>query len=1037
MDGDTGDPGLERRLGRLEARVQEIERRLDAEVAGEAEATGPLVSRAPFPPAPPMRRAPFPPAPPMRSAGWGEPVQRGPSASAPGPVAPGQTPSPDVRWGSPPPPEPMPEGVAAAAAGEARVAIPTLATAAWQAPAKPAPSFNLRDLEERFAGQALAWIGGFALVAAAVFFLSLAFSRGWITQPMRVVIGFVAAALILGVGALCFDRRNPLLGNVLTATGLGITSITLFAATRAYGLLSPELGLAAALAAAIAAAVIAIRYDAREVAAYGLIAALIAPPVMGASPTTLTLLFVAVTLIGTTAIAVFRSWRWLPSIAFVLAAPQLASWLLSADTAQGLVALAGFWLVNTVAAGGEEVRIRRDDLRPSSAVLVLANAAVLTWGGNVVLEGPTHVWLGTFFVLASVAHLAVGGAFLRRQGLEHLFGNLVAGTGVALLALAAFVQLGAALVPVAWAVEGAALAWLAARRLHRWSALAAIALGSLAALHLAVVEYPLDRLEVGTPLFAVPLLHPEAASLAAVVAAVAVAGWFAPVAWIRSALAAVGAAVVGYAALFEANGPALTLMLVVVAIAALELDVLVERAGTRADLVRFGGLVRNVWFATATAAALGLTAGGALIGLGYPAVRWGSGLPAVPYTDAPAASLAIILAGLAIVGAQLGTRAIRSTLAAVAVLLVTWSLPFELGGTSQIAVGAVLLPLAVVGDRALARFADARRLTFIPLPAEASSLASGAGAVAWLAALVTALGGDLRPLPWRGWGLVGPPFTDETTLVAVVLAGAAIAAAAWTVTRWGQQAALLAALVPLAIAVPHEVKADFVVVLWLLIAGAALAVTRPADGLRPVSAGFAALLATSAVAVTFGLVAPPDRLWVAGGADWGRPALLAGWWAAVAAVAGVALLASRRPELASRRALLQVASAATGVYLASVAIVDPFQRMVGGTVPVEELAKQAQVAMSVTWTAIGALALGVGLRSRHAMPRHIGFGILSLATAKVFTVDLAAMDVGYRAVVLAGLGVLLLLSAWLFTHLRGQRPGTPGAPGLPGPRAVG
>jgi uncharacterized membrane protein len=88
----------------------------------------------------------------------------------------------------------------------------------------------------------------------------------------------------------------------------------------------------------------------------------------------------------------------------------------------------------------------------------------------------------------------------------------------------------------------------------------------------------------------------------------------------------------------------------------------------------------------------------------------------------------------------------------------------------------------------------------------------------------------------------------------------------------------------------------------------------------------------------------------------------------------------------------------------------------------------------VTWTAIGALALAVGLRSRHAMPRHIGFGLLALATAKVFAVDLAAMDVAYRAVVLAGLGVLLLLSAWLFTHLRGQRPGSPG---VQGPRAVG
>jgi uncharacterized membrane protein len=92
------------------------------------------------------------------------------------------------------------------------------------------------------------------------------------------------------------------------------------------------------------------------------------------------------------------------------------------------------------------------------------------------------------------------------------------------------------------------------------------------------------------------------------------------------------------------------------------------------------------------------------------------------------------------------------------------------------------------------------------------------------------------------------------------------------------------------------------------------------------------------------------------------------------------------------------------------------------------------VALSVAWTAIGAVALAAGLRLRLAMPRHIGFGLLALATVKVFTVDLAAMDVAYRAIVLAGLGVLLLVSAWLFTHLRGPHAGTPG---MHGPRPAG
>ena len=154
---------------------------------------------------------------------------------------------------------------------------------AWPATVARTP-ISLKDLEERFAGRALAWIGGIALVAAAIFFLSLAFSRGWITEPMRVAIGLTAGIAAFAAGAVLLARRNPLVGNVLAGVGLGIVSVSLFAATRLYGLLPPEAGLAGALVAAIAAAAVAVRYDARSVAAFGLVAALIAPPLMGASP---------------------------------------------------------------------------------------------------------------------------------------------------------------------------------------------------------------------------------------------------------------------------------------------------------------------------------------------------------------------------------------------------------------------------------------------------------------------------------------------------------------------------------------------------------------------------------------------------------------------------------------------------------------------------------------------------------------------------------------------------------------------------------
>ncbi|HEY5434673.1 MAG TPA: hypothetical protein VIK13_05530, partial [Candidatus Limnocylindrales bacterium] len=55
-----------------------------------------------------------------------------------------------------------------------------------------------------------------------------------------------------------------------------------------------------------------------------------------------------------------------------------------------------------------------------------------------------------------------------------------------------------------------------------------------------------------------------------------------------------------------------------------------------------------------------------------------------------------------------------------------------------------------------------------------------------------------------------------------------------------------------------------------------------------------------------------------------------------------------------------------------------------------------------------------------------GLGLLGLATAKVFFVDLAALDVAYRVLSLVALGVLLLVSAAVYA--RTQRPRGPVAP---------
>jgi hypothetical protein len=424
----------------------------------------------------------------------------------------------------------------------------------------------------------------------------------------------------------------------------------------------------------------------------------------------------------------------------------------------------------------------------------------------------------------------------------------------------------------------------------------------------------------------------------------------------------------------------------------------------------------------------GLMAVALLLSTEFPPRHLGE-TAATPFLHPEVASLAIVLCGLAGGGVLVGVRWVRSLLAGLGVLLVAWALGFEVTGPTLVGLLVLLLPAAIIIDRALERLPDDPRYERFAGVTGFASFSTVAGATAWVAAAAYALSRYLDP---TGWGSVTPPavpFSDERALVAALLVAAAIAAARWVRPGVLRRTAVVAAIATTAWVVPFEVYADFVVVLWVVLAAVAVVVSRWDRAGTEMLTGLAVILVGGAAFVALVIVASPDRLWVVDPTDVGRGGLLAGWPLAFLALAIVLYLAPRRPAFAAWRPWLELAAGVTGIYLVSVAVVDAFQRMTGGSVAVEELAKQAQVALSVAWTAIGAAALVAGLTGHRPMLRHAGFGLLGLATVKVFVIDLAALDVAYRALVLGGLGALLLLSAYLFTHFRGPRSGASGING--------
>lgn len=899
----------------------------------------------------------------------------------------------------------------------------------------PDLSGSFEEIEARLAGRALAWVGGLALVLGAIFFLSLAFSRGWIGNEGRVLIGLVSGSVALGGGAAFMERGNRLLGHVLTPVGLAIITVSLVGATRLYDLVPVEVGLAVALLSAFLAALIAVRADSQVVAAFGLVSVLAAPPLLGADPEFATLGFIAIVLFATTGVALWRSWSWLPPTAFVLSAPQAAVWVGGdPDAFVGLAGMGLFWLLNIVAAGGEEFRRHRDNLSPSSATLLLANAAFFVWAGFMLLGGDLLVYQGFFLVLVALVQAGVGGFFIVRDGDRNLFGLLAIGTGIAALTMAAPVQFGAPVVPVAWSAEAVVLAWVAVRRGHPYSALVAAILYGMAGADI------LWLYREGVAPSAVPFADAPGGALWFFVASVALGTWLVRDRTLRTALAAFGLAVLGRCVLVVLDPPSIVIALSVLLVIGTatwraiphlpgdpipwQVEGLIPRA------VRAVGPWRATvdWLLPLVTTAIGILATVWLLALPLFGSRFGQHPTGVPFWHPAGAALGVYLVALVAVGWIASRRQLRERLAAVGLLAITWSCLPEFDGVPLIATWAAVM----VGGFALRRGLELLPAEQAPAPTRPSQglrryirALPFAAALPGLLAVVHALAVEL---PLQRFGRVVPPeipFTDDGAVAALILAVAVLAAGAVVGGMPARRGSVLLAGAIVAYAIPFEVYAWAVVILWVGLGGLALVgahVDRP---------GWQVFVAAAAVAVAGGaavaglIVAPPLRLAVGSTAIQPIVALQTAASLGVLALGLAGLgrsgtVLSSRAEPWTRWAWL--AAGITVVYLLSVGVVDAVATQVGGSIATDELRTQGSVGLSVLWAALGVVTFVAGLRIRIADLRHGGLGLLGLSTAKVFLIDLSALDVAYRVISLIVLGLLLLASAWLWQRLQPRPP---------------
>jgi hypothetical protein len=251
-------------------------------------------------------------------------------------------------------------------------------------------------------------------------------------------------------------------------------------------------------------------------------------------------------------------------------------------------------------------------------------------------------------------------------------------------------------------------------------------------------------------------------------------------------------------------------------------------------------------------------------------------------------------------------------------------------------------------------------------------------------------------------------------VVAVLASGAALGRAL------ARRVSILVAGGVVAYAIPFEVYAWAVVVLWVGLGGLGLVIARVDRAGRSIYLVADAVMVIGAAVVAAGIVAPPSRL-VVGASAIDPMVALQSVAALGAVVVGLMGLASSGRSDAWARWTWRAAGVAT-LYVLSVAVVDVVGTQVGGPVTTDELRTQGQVALSVLWAVLGVIAFVAGLQLRIDDLRRGGLTLLALATVKVFLFDLSGLDVAYRVISLIVLGLLLLASAWIWQRLQPRSP---------------
>lgn len=170
-----------------------------------------------------------------------------------------------------------------------------------------------QSLEQQFGGQAFVWLGGIALALAGVFMVKYSIEMGLLNPAVRVVIGLIFGAALLGGGAWVRGQQRIANGvriaQALSGAGIADLYVTVFAATTLYQMIPDVVGFGGLAAVTAGAVVLSLRHGV-PIALLGLVGGFLTPALVSSSSPSAPLLFLYLYFVLTGLMVVIRKQGW-------------------------------------------------------------------------------------------------------------------------------------------------------------------------------------------------------------------------------------------------------------------------------------------------------------------------------------------------------------------------------------------------------------------------------------------------------------------------------------------------------------------------------------------------------------------------------------------------------------------------------------------------------------------------------------------------------------------------------------------------------